>query len=119
MGYSRKKSKQGQVGGVEDIEFSAIIACQVPASYQPVATNKPLLALFSLFASATRQLAQLQLAIAYSDIYLFICYLFTYLSIYLCIYSFIYLLFIYLFIYLFTSCHDLVILFGYYLNKLP
>ena len=48
MGYSRKKSKQGQVGGVEDIEVSAIIACQVPASYQPLATNKPLPALFSL-----------------------------------------------------------------------
>ena len=97
MRYSRKKLKHG--GGVGQV--AAIIACQVPAtSYQPVATNKPLLALFSLFASATRQLAQLQLAIAYSDIYLFICYLFTYLSIYLCIYSFIYLLFIYLFIYL-------------------
>ena len=120
MGYSRKRLKQGEGGGqVEDIEFSAIIACQVPASYQPVATNKPLLALFSLFTNATTQLAQLQIAIVFSDIYLFIYYLFTYLSIYLCIYSFIYLLFIYLFIYLFTSCHDLVILFGYYLNKLP
>ena len=116
MRYSRKKLKHG--GGLGQV--AAIIACQVPAtSYQPVATNKPLLALFSLFTNATTQLAQLQLAIAYSDIYLFICYLFTYLSIYLCIYSFIYLLFIYLFIYLFTSCHDLVILFGYYLNKLP
>ena len=50
MGYSRKKSKQEQVGGVEDIEFSAIVACQVPASYQPLATNKPLPALFSLNA---------------------------------------------------------------------
>ena len=97
MRYSRKKLKHG--GGLGQV--AAIIACQVPAtSYQPVATNKPLLALFSLFASATRQLAQLQLAIAYSDIYLFIYYLLTYVSIYLCICSFIYLLFIYSFIYI-------------------
>ena len=45
------------VGGVEDIELSAIIACQVPASYQPLAANKPLLALFSLFTNAITQLA--------------------------------------------------------------
>ena len=47
MGYSRKKSKQGRGGG----------ACQVPDSYHPLATNKPLLALFSLFTNAITQLA--------------------------------------------------------------
>ena len=46
MGYSRKKSKQG--GG---------IAYQVPDNYQPLATNKLLLALFSLFTNAITQLA--------------------------------------------------------------
>ena len=44
-------------GGFEDIELSAIISCQVPASYQPLAANKPLLALFSLFTYAVTQLA--------------------------------------------------------------
>ena len=33
------------------------IACQVPDSYHPLATNKPLLALFSLFTNAITQLA--------------------------------------------------------------
>ena len=59
MGYSRKNPNRswGGGGGVEDIELSAIIACQVPASYQPLAANKPLLALFSLFTNAITQLA--------------------------------------------------------------
>ena len=43
-----KKSKQGGGGH---------IACQVPDSYHPLATNKPLLALFSLFTNAITQLA--------------------------------------------------------------
>ena len=55
--------------GVEYIDFSGIVACQVPASYQPLATNKLLLALFSLFTNAITQLAQLQLyRYSYSDI---------------------------------------------------
>ena len=33
------------------------IACQGPDSYHPLATNKPLLALFSLFTNAITQLA--------------------------------------------------------------
>ena len=41
------------VGGVR----GGGIACQVPDSYQPLATNKPLLALFSLFTNAITQLA--------------------------------------------------------------
>ena len=59
MGYSRKNPNRswGGDGGVEDIELSAIIACHVPASYQPLAANKPLLALFSLFTNAITQLA--------------------------------------------------------------
>ena len=52
MGYSRKKSKKGGGVGWGQLEFSAITACQVPASYQPLATNKALLALFSLFTNA-------------------------------------------------------------------
>ena len=55
--------------GVENKEFSGITACQVPASCQPLATNKPLLAFFSLFTNAITQLAQLQLySYGYSDI---------------------------------------------------
>ena len=109
--WPKYKKEISETEQVEDIEFSVIIACQVPASYQPVATNKPLLALFSLFTNATTQLAQLQLAIAYSDIYLFIYYLLTYVSIYLCICSFIYLLFIYSFIYIISwPCHIVWIL---------
>ena len=46
------------------LEFSAITTCQVLARYQPLATNKPLLALFSLFTNAITQLAASAIPIA-------------------------------------------------------
>ena len=41
----------------KEIQTGGGIACQVPDNYQPLATNKLLLALFSLFTNAITQLA--------------------------------------------------------------
>ena len=54
-------------GGWGQLEFSAITACQVPASYQPLATNKPVLALFSLFTNVITQLAASAISYSYIE----------------------------------------------------